>query len=210
MADDGFIDVSLVLREGMTLWPGDPAFQLSRVSDIDAGDRNTLSEVRMGLHTGTHVDAPAHFIGGGATIETMPPEVLIGPARVIGINDTTAVTAEELSANRARAGERLLLKTRNSELLSHPGFDEGFMALTEEAAAFLADLPVRCIGIDYLSVGPKGAGTPVHQALLGAGVWIVEGLDLRGVDPGDYDMIAAPLRIAGAEASPVRVLLRRR
>jgi arylformamidase len=207
---EGFIDVSLVLHEGMTLWPGDPAFALTRVSDMAAGDRNTLSELRMGLHTGTHVDAPAHFIADGATIDAMSPEVLIGPARVIAIADREAVTAVELREHGVRAGERILLKTRNIELLDVDGFDEHFMALTEEAATYLASLPVRCVGIDYLSVGPKGAGTPVHKALLGAGVWIVEGLDLRGVEPGDYDMIAVPLRLAGAEASPVRVLLRRR
>jgi arylformamidase len=205
----GFIDISVPIRTGMPIYPGDPGFAISRISDLASGDHATVSEVCMGLHTGTHIDAPAHFIDGAAGIAAMPFDATIGPVRVLSIAAEQAVTAEDLFACDIHAGERILLKTRNSALWADNDFHEDFVYLTTEAAAYLASLPVRCVGIDYLSVGGfHFNGTEVHRTLLGAGVWLIEGVDLARVEPGEYELICLPLWFAEGEASPARALLR--
>ena len=197
------LDVSVPVRPRMITWPGDPPVTLERVSSMENGDVANESRLDFGVHSGTHVDAPVHFIDGAAGAEALPLDVLIGPARVL---DLTA--AEQLDA-RAFAGvdlaERVLLKTRNSELWASASFAEDFVALTEDGARALIDGGVRLVGIDYLSIGDEAA----HQALLGAGVVAVESLDLRRVDPGEYELICAPLKLVGSDGAPARVLLRR-
>lgn len=207
--DGRWIDVSVPVRTGMPIYPGDPEFRIRRVADLAAGDHATVSEVCMGLHTGTHIDSPSHFIEGAPGIADMPLDAMVGPARVLGMSAEDAVSAEDLRACDIRPGERILLKTRNSALWADDAFHEDFVHLTTEAAAYLASLPPHCLGVDYLSVGGfHGNGTPVHRALLGAGVWLIEGLDLSAVEPGDYDFVCVPLRFEDAEASPARALLR--
>lgn len=204
------IDVSVRIREGMPVWPGDAAFRFTRVSDMDAGDHNNLSELSLGSHTGTHVDAPLHFIADAPSIDALPLDALVGPCRVLGIDSPDVITAEELWGHDIRRGERILLKTRNSARWADDAFHTDFVHLSTEAAAYLAQVGLRCLGVDYLSVGGFHAnGTPVHQALLGGGVWIVEGLDLTAADPGEYELLCLPLRVAGAEGAPARALLRR-
>jgi arylformamidase len=206
---DGWIDVSVPLRAGMPVWPGDSPFSMRRVSDIAAGDHNTLSELSLGTHTGTHVDAPAHFIGGGATIDQLPLDALLGACRVLQLDSSEQITADELRAHDPQPGERLLLKTRNSALWDDDAFHTDFVHLSTEAARFLAEVGPRCLGVDYLSVGGyHGNGTDVHLALLGAGIWLIEGLDLREVKAGRYELACLPLRVAGAEGAPARTLLR--
>ncbi len=209
--DGPWIDVSVPIRVGMPIYPGDPEFRIRRVADLAAGDHATVSEVCMGVHTGTHIDAPGHFIAGAAGISTIPAEATVGPARVLGISAEFSITAEELQACGVAAGERILLKTRNSALWADNAFHEDFVHLTTDAAEYLASLPLRCLGVDYLSVGGfHRNGTPVHRALLGAGIWLIEGLDLSAVEPGDHDLVCLPLRFEDAEASPARALLRSR
>jgi arylformamidase len=206
-----WIEVSVPIRAGMPIYPGDPEFRIRRVADLAAGDHATVSEVCMGLHTGTHIDSPSHFIEGAPGMAAMPLDATVGPARVLAMPAEDAVTAEDLRACDIRTGERILLKTRNSSTWAEPGFHEDFVHLATEAAVYLASLPVRCLGVDYLSVGGfHRNGTPVHQALLGAGVWLIEGLDLSAVEPGDHDLICLPLRFEDAEASPARALVRPR
>jgi len=203
------IDVSIPLDEEMTTWPGGPELEFDRESDVARGDRVTVTAVRMSLHAGTHMDAPSHFIAGALSIDRAPLAAGVGPARVIEIHDPKTVTVNELQAYDINPGERILLKTRNSDLWDRSEFQEDYVSLTEEAARHVAARGALCVGIDYLSIGPKGRGTAVHRTLLQAGVWILEGLDLRGVEPGDYELICVPLRFVGGEASPVRALLRK-
>lgn len=211
-ASGRWIDVSLPLASGMIGWPDDEEVRVARVQDVGRGDPCTLSRLVLGTHAGTHVDAPSHYLRGGATLDAMPLDATVGPARVIAIADPTAVTREELARHRIRRGERLLLRTRNSrrrwwEL----PFAEDYVFVSPAAAHWLAERGVRCVGIDALSVGGFRAGGPeTHAALLGAGVWIIEGLALTAVRPGPVDLLCLPLRIAGADGAPARALVRER
>ena len=208
---DRWIDISVPLRGGMAHWPSDPPVRIERIRDLKRGDSSTLSHLSMGSHTGTHLDAPSHFLRGGATLDRIPWEALIGPARVISIRHPERVTAEELERARIRRGERILFKTRNSaRCWRTKTFQTRFVHLNSAAARFLVARKVRTIGVDYLSVGGyKKDGRDVHRILLSAGLWILEGLDLSHAAPGRYELICLPLRIAGGEGAPARALLRK-
>jgi arylformamidase len=198
-----WIDVTMPVRDGMVHWPGDPPVEVTAAGDGSA----RVSRLVLSSHTGTHIDAPAHYLADGATLDELPLDALIGPARVIQVDGDT-VTAADVAG--ARAGERLLIRTRNSARPPSDQFDEGFVALGLDAAEHLAALPVRCVGVDYLSVGGfHDDGPAIHRALLARGVWIVEGLMLAGVTPGDYELVCLPLRLAGGDGAPARALLRR-
>ena len=164
----------------------------------------------MGAHTGTHMDAPLHFLKDGAGLDDMPFSATLGPARIIAIADTGSVKPGELAGRDIRPGERLLFKTLNSSRAwRHPGFLEDFVHISREAAAFLSERGVRTVGIDYLSVGGfRKDGAETHRILLEAGIWIIEGLDLSGVEPGVYDLVCLPLRIMGSDGAPARAVLR--
>jgi arylformamidase len=190
------IDVSVPVRPGMITYPGDPEVRLERVSSIADGEVANLSRLDLGVHSGTHVDAPLHFVDGGASVETLPLDVLVGPCVVVDGLDAAAVP---------RGAERVLFKTPNSRLWERDEFSEDFVALDGAAARALVERGVRLVGIDYLSIGDEEA----HRALLGAGVVAIEGLDLREVDPGEYRLVCAPLKLEGAEGAPARVLLLR-
>lgn len=207
-----WIDVSVPIREGMHEWPGDRPLRIRAEFDVEKGDAYSLSRATMTWHVGTHMDAPGHFVAGGSRIDAFPPEVGVGRARVIGIRGRREITARELAAHRIRAGERLLFKTRNSTTAwAGAGFTRDFVSFSPDGAQFLADRRVRLVAIDYLSVDPFEAdGMPAHKALLGAGVWVVEGVNLARVQPGPCDLICLPLRIVGGDGSPCRVLVRRR
>jgi arylformamidase len=197
------IDVSVPVRPGMVTYPGDPTVTLQRVASISDGGVCNLSRLDFGVHSGTHVDAPLHFIDGAPAAESLPLDVLVGPARVL---DLTAVGRLDASAfDGVELAQRVLLKTRNSELWARDSFADDFLALTEDGARALIGGGVRLVGIDYLSIGDEAA----HEALLGAGVVAIEGLDLRDVDPGEYELICAPLKLVGSDGAPARVLLRR-
>jgi len=197
------IDVSVPIRPGMVTYPGDPTVSLERVASLANGDVVNLSRLDFGVHSGTHVDAPVHFIDGAPGAETLPLDVLVGPARVL---DLTTVDRLDASAfDGVELAQRVLLKTRNSELWARDSFADDFLALTEDGARALIDGGVQLVGIDYLSIGDEAA----HEALLDAGVVVVESLDLRGVDPGEYELICAPLKLVGSDGAPARVLLRR-
>jgi arylformamidase len=198
------IDVSVAIRPGMVTYPGDPDVKLERVLSIDRGDLANVSRLDCGVHTGTHIDAPIHFVRGGAGAEALPLDVLVGPARVVDATALERLDADSLALLELDA-ERILLKTRNSELWERETFAEDFLSFTGDGAAYLVERGVRLIGIDYLSVG----GEEAHHALLGAGVVAVEGLDLRRAEPGDYQLVCAPLKLVGSDGAPARVLLLR-
>jgi arylformamidase len=203
-------DISLPLRPAMVVWPGDPAFERAVTSDMRRGDLFNLSVIRMSAHTGTHVDAPRHFIDGGRSIDRIDPSVFIGPCRVAAVEDRAAIDLDAVEALALDGIERLLFKTRNSARLERAAFVTDYVALTPEAARYLASLgSLRLVGVDYLSIAPYGErdAVPVHHALLGRSIVALEGIDLRAVEPGDYELVALPLRIEGADGSPVRAVL---
>lgn len=203
-------DVSAPLKTGMVHWPGDPEVRLDRIMTIEEGDEANVTVVSMCAHTGTHMDAPLHYLDGGLAIDAMPPAATIGPARVVGIADAESVKVGELERAGLQEGDRVLFKTRNSTRSDRwERFLDDAIYIDLAAARFLADVGVRTVGIDYLSVGsPSADSTAIHRALLGAGIWVIEGLDLEGVEPGSYEMICLPLRIVGGDGAPARCLLR--
>lgn len=208
-----WIDISVPLRTGLVHWPGDPEPTFERISEIEHGAEVNVTFCKMTAHTGTHMDAPCHFIAGAACIDTFPLEAGIGPARVVTVpSDCKAVGRRELQAAGVERGDRILLKTRNSEAQWHTqDFKTDFVGVNASGAQYLAEREARMIGVDYLSVGLfEGDGAETHRTLMSAGIWIVEGLDLSKVEDGEYDLVCLPLRIAGSDGSPARAALRAR
>lgn len=204
-----FIDISVPLTSGMLNWPGDPPVTISRMRDQNAGDDATVSRLDMGAHTGTHMDAPLHFISGAPGLDTMPIAAGIGPCRVIELEDERSVSRASLESHEPLTGERILLKTRNSNRRwwEHR-FDEHFVYISAEAACYLAAQRVLTVGVDYLSVGGfHHDGTATHQALLEATIWIIEGLDLTRVPAGRYMLYCLPLKIHQGDGAPARAVL---
>jgi arylformamidase len=210
MDKHAWIDVTAPVTTGMAVWPGDPAVDINRVAEVERGDLATLSHLDMGSHTGTHVEAPSHFLPGGLTVDQMPLEATNGRARVISIEDPRSVGLAELLLHDPQPSERLLFKTANSSRrwYEEPFFKD-FVALSLEAVGLLAERRIRSVGIDYLSVsGFHDDTSAIHTTLLKAGIWIVEGLALQGVAPGTYEMVCLPLKLQGAEGAPARAMLR--
>jgi arylformamidase len=201
-----WIDVTVPIHRGMVHWPGNPGVSFETEEMHDPVCR--VSKLSLGVHTGTHFDAPNHFDVPGGGVDALPLNALVGVARVLALRGST-VDRAGLEANAVRSGERVLLKTSNSERCwSTDTFVPDYVYLTEEAARYLAAMRVLTVGIDYLSVGGPVEGAATHRALLGAGVCILEGLDLRRVGPGTFDLVALPLLIPGSDGAPARVLLR--
>ncbi len=203
-------DISLLISETLPVWPGDPPVRITQPQHLERGDEATVSHLEMGAHTGTHVDAPAHFIAGGATVEALDLNLLVGPALVVHALEADALTAEVLEGLDIPPGtQRVLFRTRNSDLWARgeTAFARDFVAVTADGARWLVERDVRLIGVDYLSVAPFGDAVPTHETLLRAGVVIVEGLDLSRIAPGIYQLVCLPLKIAGAEGAPARAIL---
>jgi arylformamidase len=192
-------DVSVPVRTGMVTYPGDPEVHLQRERSIADGASNNLTRIDMGAHSGTHVDAPVHFIDGAAGTESLPLEALVGPCVVVEVGGL----AESDAAAAPEGAERVLFKTPNSELWARDEFPEEFARLDGAGARLLVERGVKAVGVDYLSVGDRKA----HRILLGAGVVPIEGLDLRGIDPGEYFLVCAPLKLVGSDGAPARVFL---
>lgn len=199
-------DISIPMQQGMTAWPGDPVFSMEPAVRIARGASCNVSRISLCTHTGTHCDAPWHFIESGKTLDQIDPAVFIGDALVIEPADTDLVRAADLPAERLP--ERVLFKTRNSNLPVDGPFDPAFTALSEDAAERLVRDGVLLAGIDYLSIAAKGNSDPVHRILLGAGIVILEGLRLAGIAPGVHPFAALPLPIVGADGAPCRAFIR--
>jgi arylformamidase len=198
-------DISVPIRPGMIVYEGDPAVHLERVASIAAGDKANVSRLDLGVHTGTHIDAPIHFLEGAPASESIRVETLIGDAEVI---DATSADGDFDDAALDRLGipegaERILLKTPNGRLWERDSFSPDYLSLTASGARYLIARGVRLIGIDYLSIGDPEA----HRELLTAGVIPVEGLDLREVEPGRYRLICMPLLLEGSDGVPARAVL---
>lgn len=203
-------DVTVPLAAGMAGYPGDPPFVLEPLTRLGEAPFAS-SRLSASTHAGTHVDAPAHFVPGAATVDQLPLEILLGKARVVELSARERAERADLEALDLRDDLRLLLKTRLSSQPARAGQADDHVYLSEDAALYLAQAGIKLVGFDSLSVDRFGSTDfPAHRALLGAGVILVEGLDLSEVEPGEYEMACLPLRIAGGDGAPARVVLRSR
>jgi arylformamidase len=201
-------DVTRTLQAGMATWPGEPGPDVTLIKQMSAGDSADVSKLALGVHTGTHVDAPCHFIPGGAGVESLPLTAMMGPARVVGMRHERAIRVDVLERLGLDGVERVLFRTRNSDNWSDSAFKDDFVYIDPEAADWLSKHGARLVGVDYLSVESFAAPEPLtHRILLNAGIVIVEGLDLRQVVPGDYTLSCLPIKLAGADGAPARVVL---
>jgi arylformamidase len=194
----------------MVHWPDNPPVRIERMLDMEHGDVANVSKISMGSHTGTHMDAPLHFLREGEGLDEMPLTATIGRARVIEIHDPESVKPDELDPHGIRRGERILFKTQNSARgWPSADFIEDFVYISQEAARYLAAREIQTVGIDYLSVGGfHRDGVETHEALLEAGIWIIEGLDLSQVAPGEYDLVCLPIKVERSDGAPARAILK--
>ena len=204
------IDVSVPIDANLPTYPGNTPFSLEAIKRIARGDSSNVSTLHMSAHSGTHVDAPRHFFDEAPGTEGLPLEMLIGRARVIEITSRKGITAEALAATDLSEDVRVLIKTYNSRLWGDPDFHPDFIGVTESGAKHLVEHGVKVVGVDYLSVEEfKKPGAPAHHVLLGGGTIVIEGLNLRDVEPGVYEMFCLPLCIVGSDGAPARVVLRK-
>ncbi len=201
-------DISVPLSNELHAYPGDPRVLVEPVLTL-ADDGADVCRITLAGHSGTHLDAPSHMLEGGATMDAVPLSLFMGRALVADLRGLRELGERELEGLFLRGEERLLLKTDNSLLWARPGFCRDYVSLTPDGARFLAGAGIRLVGIDYLSIERFGGDGSVHRDLLGAGVVILEGLDLSGVEEGVYELICLPLRIPAADGAPARAVLRR-
>jgi arylformamidase len=213
MSSKDWIDITVTLKPDMNYLALDPVPpKIFRISDVNRGDKVTMSKLEIISHTGTHVDTPLHFIPGGSTITDMPLDATVGPARVIEIKHPKLVTVEELEPYNIKEGERILLKTRNSPVTyESPTFVEDYVFISNEAAKYLASKKIRMVGLDNITIGDfrnEESVVATHRALLEKGIYIIEAVALAGVEPGDYELIFLPIKLLDGDACPGRAILR--
>jgi arylformamidase len=203
------IDVSVPLDATTPTYPGNTPFTLESIQRIASGHTSNVSTIHMSAHAGTHVDAPRHFFDDRPGAEALTLEMLVGRTRVIEVI-SRRIDAESLAGIDLSEDIRVLIKTHNSRLWGSPEFHADYTGVTESGARHLVDRGVKVVGVDYLSVEEyKAPGKPAHHILLGAGTIVIEGLNLRDVDAGIYDMYCLPLLVVGADGAPARVVLRK-
>ena len=220
MTESEWIDISLPLGKEIPILSSDYAADESKIKlplvdrlfDVNEGDKVTMSQISMNSHDGTHIDSPLHFIPGGSTIDNMPIDTTVGPARVLGIKNDKEITVEELEPYDIQAGERILFKTKNSPGVYTARQHKGqFVTISPDAAKYLADKKIRLVGMDYLTIAgsdPMENVGIVHKAFLDNGIFIIEGLNMEGVEPGDYDLVCLPLRLENGDAGPCRAVIK--
>ena len=204
-------DVSLTISPDLVVWPGDPSIHLERAKKIEEGANANSSIINMSVHSGTHVDAPFHFLPGGKGIEQLDLDVLIGPAIVYDLSDRTNVIDAQTLQNLkiAKGTRRVLFKTRNSRYWADgtKEFHPDFVGVDLDGANYLVEFGIKLIGMDYLSVSPYKKSRPTHEALLNKEIIIVEGLNLSEINPGPYQLYCFPLKLKGSDGAPARVVL---
>lgn len=202
-------DISVPVMNGSVVYPGNPEVGIKPYSELSRGASSNLSLISFGSHTGTHVDAPRHFFEAGGTVDRLPLNALIGPARVIALgDDVMSVTAKHLQQESLQNTERLLIRTRNSGFVTDREFHSDFTYIAPDGAEYLAALGVKLVGVDYYSVEQFHSGHhKTHRTLLERGIVIVEGLDLSEIAPGDYSFVCLPLRLEGLDGAPARAVL---
>ena len=207
-------DISLSISPDLPVWPGDLSVELKQVESMDEGAQTNSSWLNASVHVGTHVDAPHHFLNDGRTIEQLSLDVLTGPCYVMQLPDgIEAITADILDGLSLPANmTRILFGTSNSHFWSRgeTEFQEDFVAVLEDGANWLVEHGIQLVGVDYLSVAPYNNLVPTHRILLGAGVVVVEGLDLAAVSSGFYDLYCLPLKLLGSDGAPARAILAQR
>lgn len=206
------VDLTLGVEHGGLVWPGDPPVEVEPWSLTARGDASNVSALRLGSHTGTHVDPPAHLLDGGMTVDRLPLDAMVGPATVVDLRGVRGPLADAHLDAALPEGpvERVLLRTDNSSLWDAPldAVPPSWVALSEDAARWMVWRGVRLVGFDFLSVDALDAeGLPVHRVLLGAGVVLVEGLDLRAAEPGQHQLACLPLKLVGGDGAPARCVL---
>lgn len=201
-------DISITLSPSAIRWVTAQPLELIERKRMNRGDTNNSSSVHSSVHAGTHVDAPFHFVPNGATIEALPLELFIGPARVCAVDCGTHITAGDVERAGIRDEARVLFKTRNSTLLKKGIYDAGFAPFSVDGAKALVDRGVKLVGLDYLSAAAANEQVPVHRAFLDHGVILLEGVDLSDVPPGRYELFCPPVKLAGSDGAPCRAVLR--
>ena len=204
------IDISIPLSDNLPVWPGDPQIAMHWISEIKNGDESNVSKLEMSVHTGTHIDAPLHFIIDGNSVDQIPVSILIGEVVVIEVpKDVKIITETFLETLPFKMPERVLFKTKNSLIwkAKNSKFVSDFVAVSATGAQWLVEHGARLVGIDYLSIAPFDDTVCTHEILLGSGIVVIENLDLSEVSPGEYRLICLPLNLIGREASPARVVL---
>ncbi len=203
-------DVTVPISNDLPVYPGDPAIQITRVMSLEKGDVARVSHLSFSTHIGTHIDPPYHFMPDGIPLDQVPLEVFIGQARVVDVGEADVIDAALLAKLDLNGVTRLLFKTRNSRFWRESKeFRQDFVYLETDGAELLVERGIRLVGIDYLSIEKFNFDQPTtHRTLLGAGVVIVEGLDLTEVPPGDYELLCLPLKIKDGDGGPARVALR--
>ncbi len=203
-----YYDISLTLSAETVRWVTSPPFELHERRRMARGDHNNSSALTMSAHSGTHVDAPFHFVPNGATIESLPLEIFNGPVLVQAVDAESYITADHVAAIESEGDTRILFKTRNSGLLHQPAYDPNFVAFSVEAAEALVSRGFKLVGLDYLSVAHADEQVPVHRAFLDHGLVLLEGVDLSEVEPGRYELICFPIKLRGLDGAPCRAVLR--
>ncbi len=203
-----YYDITLNLSAETVRWVGSSPFELIERRRTARGDQNNSSALSMSVHSGTHIDAPFHFVPDGATIDALPLERFMGPALVYEVDTAHVITAAHVNAIPLHDETRVLFKTRNSRLLQQSAFEPEFVAFSVEAAQALVARGVKLVGLDYLSVAHHDEQVPVHRAFLDHGMVLLEGVDLSQVAPGRYELICFPLRLRGVDGAPCRAVLR--
>ncbi len=206
-----WIDATLSMKPETVHWPGHPLYIVNQMMSMTRGEVMNVTSISMCSHFGTHIDAPRHYLVDGTSVDEIRPEILIGPCKVVEYPLREHIPANFINELNLEDVSRLLIKTVNSRFLRNTEFHEDFIALLPEASSILVEIGIKLLGIDGYSIGPfdPSLGQPVHQIFLGAGPdqVAIEGVDLQEVPPGDYELLAIPLRLSGLEASPARVLL---
>lgn len=200
-------DITVPLSSDLPVYPDDPPITIEPWSLIAEGGHANLSRISLGSHSGTHLDPPRHFSDAGITVDQIPLELLIGKAQVVEIAEVKEIGRRELEHLPVKGAERVLFKTRNSQLWQEQGFREDYAALTADGAQYLCEMGVRLVGIDYLSVEPFHGDGSVHRTLLNNGIPVIEGLNLAEVPRGEYQLICLPLKVSCGDGAPVRALL---
>lgn len=204
-------DISLPISSNLPVWPGDPAVELEQILSMDDGEDANASHLSTGVHVGTHVDAPHHFLNNGRTVENLDLDILTGKAFVLHLDDeVNLITADILDAAPIPpATLRLLLRTKNSHKWTSDSriFDPNFVAISPDGAEWIVEHGIQLVGVDYLSVAPFDAPVPTHQILLKAGIIALEGCDLSQVPQGEYDLYCLPLKLIGSDGAPARTIL---
>ena len=201
-------DISLSLSPDCIRWVTSQPMELIERKRMSRGDANNSSSIHASAHAGTHVDAPFHFVPDGMTIEALPLDIFIGPARVCAVEPGTHITAADVEKAGIQGETRVLFKTRNSSLLQKGVYDPSFAAFSVDGAKALVDLGVELVGLDYMSAAHADEQVQVHRAFLDHGVILLEGIDLSAVPPGRYELICPPVKLARADGAPCRALLR--